>query len=876
MGHRYLARLRALWRRVSRPSQLDAEMDEEMKFHVEMESARLMRERNLDPVEARRQAFVAFGGVEKWKEAGRDVRLLRWLDHIWLDCKLGVRMLIKHPSLALIGAFSMTVAIAIGAVGFELISQFLQASLPFENGDRVVSIEFATERASVPEKAGIHEFDQWRGSLESIQHLGAYRSVQQNLATSETYPDPVRVAEISASAFAIARTPPHLGRYLLPDDERDAAERVVVIGHREWQRRFNGDPAIVGRTLTLNTVPHVVVGVMPDGFAFPLNFQFWTPLRENPAAYERRQGPMLSVFGVLAPGMTADTAAAELATGHQRLASQLPDTYGRLRPIVLPYTLETLDIDRPVFVWALRILQVLVGALLVVVAVNLAILFYARTVTRLGEIAVRTAIGASRQRILAQLFLEAFVLSVISAVAGLLIADATLGWLRTTVTAVEQMPFWITFELSTGTVLYALGLAVLAAVIAGVLPGLKTTGVGLEVNLRALGGGTGLRLGPMWTSLIVAQVAVAVAILPVALYVVSEVVRSETTSAGFPADQFVIAKVDRRHDEIMRRVAAEPGVAGVAFSSNIPGYAGDRFIEFRDEATRQRLGSEEVVTMSVDLRMFDLYDAAILAGRPFSSADLGTSSVIVNRAFAREFFEAGTPLGERFSFVRGQSLLGAAERESFEIVGVVDDFPGFPSMPGAPGQPSTIYLLSAPAPMGSTIMSARFNGAVPDNVAGRLRQVGAEVDASVPLRDVTVLSDFYYRNRSLWRLISWALAMVTLSVLLLSAAGIYALMSFTVAQRTREIGIRTALGGNPRLILAGIFGRVLRQLSIGLLIGSLLSAVVLMGAALSLQGAGVLLLAVSAMILAVGVAAAIGPARRSLRIPAMEALRTDT
>ena len=221
-------------------------------------------------------------------------------------------------------------------------------------------------------------------------------------------------------------------------------------------------------------------------------------------------------------------------------------------------------------------------------------------------------------------------------------------------------------------------------------------------------------------------------------------------------------------------------------------------------------------------------------------------------------------------------MLGAAELESFEIVGVVNDFPSFPSMPGAPGQPSTIYLLSAPEPMGSTIMSVRFNGEVPANFAGRLRQLGAEVDATVPLRDVTLLSDFYYRNRSLWRLISWALAMVTLSVLLLSAAGIYALMSFTVAQRTREIGIRTALGGNPRLILAGIFGRVLRQLSIGLLIGSVLSAVVLMGTTLSLQGAGVLLLTVGALILAVGVAAAIGPARRSLRIPAMEALRTDT
>ena len=875
MAQGWLARLRALWRGVARPTQLDAEMDEEMKFHVEMEVDRLIRERRLDPVEARRQAYVAFGGVEKWKEEGRDVRALQWIDHISLDCKLGIRMLIKHPSLTLIGVFSMTVAIAIGATAFELISQFLQRSLPFENGERIVSVEFATERASVPEKAGIHEFDEWRSGVESIQQLGAYRTVQHNLATTQSYPDPVSVAEISASAFAIARTPPHLGRYLQPDDERAAAPRVVVIGHREWQRRFSGDPGIVGRTLTLNTEPHVVIGVMPQGFAFPLNHQFWTPLRENPAQYERRKGPMLSVFGVLAPGMTIDTAAAELATAHRRLAAQFPETYGRLRPIVLPYTLETLDIDRPLFVWALRILQLLISALLVVVAVNLAILFYARTVTRLGEIAVRTALGASRQRILAQLFLEAFVLSVMSAAAGVLLAAATLDWLRVTVTSVEQVPFWITFELSRGTVIYALGLAALAAVIVGVVPGFKTTGVRLDVNLRALGGGSGLRLGPMWTSLIVAQVAVAVAILPVALYLVSQVGRMETADPGFAADRLVIAKVDRRHVELMRRVETEPRVSAVTFSSSIPGYAGDRAIEFEDEATNQRFGIDEVTTMSVDLGLFDAYDAKILAGRSFRSADFATSSVVVNLAFARAFFDERTVLGQRFSFVREEAFQSATELESFQIVGVVSNFPTFSITPGVNEIP-TIYRLAAPQEMTSAIMSVRFNGAVPADFVGRLRQIGAEVDATVPLRDVTLLSDFYYRNRSLWRLISWALAMVTLSVLLLSAAGIYALMSFTVAQRTREIGIRTALGGNPRWILAGIFGRVLRQISIGVLVGSVLSAVVFSSANLSLPSAVLLLLTVAALLVGAGVAAAIGPARRSLRISALEALRTDT
>ena len=875
MGHGWLARVRAMWRGVSRPSQLDAEMDEEMTMHIEMEAERLIRERHLDPVEARRRAAVAFGGVEKWKAAGRDLRPLQWLDHISLDCKLGVRMLIKHPSLTLVGAFAMTVAIAIGATAFEVISQFLQPALPFEHGARVVSIEFATERASVPEKAGVHEFEEWKTGLESIQQLGAYHTVQQNLATPESYPEPVRLAEITASAFAIARTPPRLGRYLLPEDERAAADRVVLIGYREWQRRFGGDPGVVGRTITLNTVPHVVVGVMPEGFAFPFNHQFWIPLRENPVHYERRQGPMLSVFGVMAPGMTVDTAAAELATDHQRLATQFPDTYRRLRPIVLPYTLETLDIDRPIFVWALRILQLLISALLVVVAVNLSILFYARTVTRLGEIAVRTALGASRQRILAQLFLEGLVLTVMSAAAGLLLANTALVWLRTMVTAVEQVPFWITFELSNATIVYALGLAVVAAVIVGVLPGLKTTGVQLDVNLRALTGGTGLRVGATWTTLIVAQVAMAVAILPVALYLVSEVVQMEIIGPGFAADEVVIAKVDRgRHIELMRRVESEPGVVAVTFSSSIPGFEGDAMIAFEDAGAKARLGDEDVGTLRVDLRMFEAYDAPILAGRPFTSADFGTSSVIVNRSFAREFFDDGTVLGQRFSLVRRQGSQSTTDVESFQVVGVVSDFPTF-RLPGANGR-AAMYRPVAPEEMTSMILSVRVNGDMPSTFAGRLRQIGAEVDATVPLRDVTSLADFYRRNRSPWRLVSWALGLVTLSVLLLSAAGIYALMSFTVAQRTREIGIRTALGGNPRLILAGIFGRVLRQISHGLAAGSVLAALVFTMTNLSLQGALALLVTVAAVILLVGALAAIGPARRSLRIAAIDALRMET
>jgi putative ABC transport system permease protein len=867
-----LARVRALWRTVARHPHHDADMDDEMRFHVEMQAERLQRERHLDPHEARRQALIAFGGVEKWQVEGRDAHGTQWIDAAAMDARLGLRMLIKHRALTIIGAFSMAVAIAIGAVAFELISEALRARLPFENGDRVVSIEYATDRPSVPEKAGIHELFEWRERADAIQHWGAFRTVSHNLSADGNYPEPVRVAEISASAFAIARTPPHLGRYLIADDERDGSAPVLVIGYQEWQRRFGSDPAIVGKRVTLDTIPFAIAGVMPQGFAFPVNHQYWIPLQHNPARYARGHAPGLTLFGVLAPGATIASAEAQLNAMHQRLATELPDVYGRLRPIVLPYTLEVVDIDRPQFVWGLRVIQLLISGLLIVVAVNLAILFYARAVTRVGEIAVRSAIGASRVRILVQLFIEALVLSLLSAAIGLVLAEAGLDWLRVTVRTIDSVPFWIPFELSSSTIMYGLVLAAVAAFIVGVIPGLKTTGARLDVNLRALGGGTGLRLGATWTVLIVAQVAIAAAVLPVAIYLVTEVVRMELADPGAAVESIVIAKIDgKRHAEITRRIESEPGVAAVTFSSFVPGFAGDRAIDFEDAQVRARLGIEYVNVMGVALNMFDAYDARIVAGRAFATSDLGTPAVIVNRAFAVKMFDTGTVLGQHFSFVREGTMTRTGV--PLEVIGIVEDFPDLPQSPGAHGTP-TVYQVMRPESLDVAIMSIRFRN-VPADVIGRLRQIGAEVDASTPLRDVTTLSDFYARNRSLWRILSWALSLITISVLLLSAAGIYALMSFTVTQRTREIGIRTALGGDTRRILAGIFGRVMRQLAIGLFVGALLSAPIFTSIEMSPGHALQLIAIVASIILVVGVVAAIGPARRSLRLPAMEALRTE-
>ena len=879
----FWARARVAWEALWRRNRFDAEMHEEMRFHIEAEAERLIRERGLEPEEARRQAHVAFGGLEQYKTEGRDARGMQWLDVITMDGRLGARMLVKHRGLTLVGGFAMAVAIAISATAFEIIGQLVGPARPLEEADRLVAVQVVTVDSTNPERRVLYDFVDWRGAVVSIEQLSAFRTVEHNLVSASAPPEPIRVAEITASGFAVARTRPLAGRYLLPSDEQEGAEPVVVIGHEAWQTRYAADPNVIGRTINLGGISHTVVGVMPERFGFPVDHQFWIPLRANPLKYSRLQGPQIFVFGRLAPGVTLDEAQAELTAVGQRAAADYPDTHERLRAIVFPYTHEHLDLGDPDNAWVLRIAQLLIGALAFVVAVNLAILLYARTVTRLGEIAVRTALGASRRRILAQLFVEALVLSTAGAVAGLMLTGGALGRVRTLITASGgRPPFWADFHLSPATVVYAFGLALLAAAIMGVLPGLKATGRSLTATLHELNGRAGARLGPMWTTLVVAQIAVAVAVLPIVVYLVGQVVRIEA-GPGFDANTFVVSEVALSDEpsssdssrmrtsqlELMSQLQAEPRVAAVTFSSAVPGFGGGRLMELEDGAAPYPGDLQVVNTLDVGIDMFDVYDTRILAGRAFSAADLGAANaVIVNRSFVRYSLGNRSALGVRLRYTR------TPERGWYQIVGVVRDFPAFSPAPGSDGQP-TVYHPAAPGDIDSPVLSVRFTGSIPDDVVQRFRRIGAEVNPSLQLRDVVPLSSFYNDLRSFWRNLAWAIGLMTASVLLLSAAGIYALMSFTVAQRTREIGIRTALGAAPHRLLLSIFGRVSRQLAFGVFAGALVWAVLFMIVGVSLALSATLLLTVAGIMVVVGLLAAAGPARRGLRIQASEALRAE-
>jgi predicted permease len=879
-----LAWMRSVWRAVRRPKQLNAGMNAEMRFHIEMEAERL-EQTGLSKEDAMRQAHVRFGGLEKYKEEARDARALPWIDAVSVDAKLGARMLWKHRGLTLVGGFALAVAIAIGATFYEVLSEVSSPALPLPDGSRIVAVHFATDIPGSPERHILHDFVSLRRQLSSIVELGAFRTVQHNLVTPNRSAEPVKVAEMSAAGFTVARTAPLLGRYLLSTDEAAAAPSVVVIGYNAWKTRFSGDPSIVGSTINLGGTPSVIVGVMPAKFAFPIDHQFWIPLRQNPLDYKLLEGPELTMFGRLADKATLSQAQAELTTIGQRLAAAQPQTHARLRPTVVPYVGEYSGLVTPSRVWLVMIAKLLVGALAFVVAVNLSILIYARTVTRMGEIAIRTALGASRSRILSQLFMESFALSLVGAAGGLAIASAALGLVHNFLFIGGGAPFWLRYELSFGTGLYAVILAAATAFVMGVVPGLKATGRGLNANLHELNGRTGTRLGPMWTTMVVAQIAVAVAVLPGSAYLSWLVVRTELVGAGFSTEKFVVSvaamsddadtvesgRLAARQKELMAKIAAEPGVTAVTFSSGVPGFGpGGRVVEFGDAKSDD---DAEVSYLDVSLDMLDTYDAQMVMGRGFNARDLGAAnSVIVNQTFAKKFLADRNPIGERFRY---RGLEG--ERV---IVGVVRDFPQFPPSVTLDGEP-VVYQPASPGDLQTFVISAKYSGPVQaaetekSVVTERFRQLAVGVDPALQLRRVVPLSLYYTNVRSIWRFLAVGIGLLTSSVLLLSAAGIYSLMSLTVAQRTREIGIRSALGATPRGLIRNILGRSVRQITIGLVIGSMLSGAVFVANNFAASQATILIGSVAIMMLLVGVFAALGPARRLLKIQATEALRAD-
>ena len=773
-------------------------------------------------------------------------------------------MLVKYRGLTLIGGFAM-VAIAVGATAFESSASTSRRRCRSRKANASCRCSIRRRTLETVRVDMLHDFARWREELTSVDDLAAFRTVQQVLASPYATPEPVKLAEMTASGFAVARTPALRGRHLLPEDEQPGASPVVVVGYQAWHTRFAADPHIVGRTITLSGVPH---GGRDHACRIWISVR--SPFLDS---VSRRSAGLRTVQGAdhlpLRPACTRRhdrTGASRVddgcATGTSRSAGNARAVAGN----GAPYTRDHVDLLDPGMVVLFRIAQVLTGALVFVVAVNLAILVYAYMVTRFGEImyarrsgrvdAASSPSSSSKHWRLSTRRRER---------PGALLSRAELHArsrgraeaCRSDSLRAHPPPWSI-----------ALVLAVIAALIMGILPGLKATGRRLNAHLHELSGRSGTRLGALWTTLVVAQVGAAVAVLPAACYMAGICGCSRST-ARLRRGEIRGRGAGARGGCCRRRQPCRPSAArddvttgsgargrGRTWSSNPLAASGAR-IRFEEGVAVTAPAPWDVSRMDVTLDMLDVYGAELAAGRRFVAGDVGAANtVLVNQSFAHWLAGDGNALGVRFRYAEtaGQAVENGAW---FEIVGIVRDFPSFPSALNL-DTPAVVYHPAEVGDVNPAFMSVRFNAAMPAGFSSRLRdRRGDRSGNAAPQRDAP---DRFLRPGDVdLALHLLGIGLLTLSVLLLSAAGMYALMSSTVAQRAREIGIRLALGACPRSLL-GSFGRALRQLGLGIGVGSLASGLLISAAELSPTLATGLLLAVAAIIPAVGLLAALGPA----------------
>jgi predicted permease len=843
--------------------------------------------RGLPPAEVRRRdlrnILASAGSV--WAES---LRPSAWRPSL-VDIRLGLRMIVRTPALSFVAVCALAIGIPVGLAPMHAVDA-IERPLPGDPDNRIRTLCYW--RDTVHEHATAGDYLFWRKSLRSFDALAAYRATTVNVDVGGAH---VTVAgiETTASTFEILRTPAMLGRVLRPDDERAGARGVVVIGHDLWRAQFGADPNIVGRPLLIGGAPFSIVGVMPPAFRFPTSHQLWIPLRMQDDGDGPRSGATLVVFGRLSDGVTPDSAQAELQTLSSSLAAEDPDAFDRLRAAVLPAWHLTFDFPSPGGLRALpefALVQVLMLAPLFVACVNVGLLIVAQTSTRASEFAVRTALGASRGRILTQVFVEFMVLAVVAAGAGLLILD----WLpaRLLTALGITLPYWIDTGLNVATVLRGLILAAGCAVIAGVAPAIRMTGRSIDANIRrARASRSGNRLGGLPSALIVIDVAVAVVAIGVAggLWAKVEATKPSTSVDGIRAEEILSVtitvpsaqrqRVARSQAAIAERLRGEPDVRAVTFATALPRMDHpSRLMDIDHDAgaAAAPMGPFKVRTARIAIDFFDALEQPLVTGRGFDSRDLreDAKTVIVNTTFAQRAFGSTNPIGRR---VRETAADGAAAGPWLEIVGVVGHM-GVHAL--TPSQDDGVYLPLREGDVNPVRLAIWVRGD-PAVLTTRVYELTRAVDPDAIITMPIPLDEMFEGDWYLLKLFVLGAAVLVSVLLSLAASALYAILSLVVSQRTREIGIRVALGANRWSIARDVATRAVVQIGAGVLLGLPFAGALcyefleITGAGRSVPGAMAMasVLGVSVMLL-VSVTACTMPTLRALRIAPIDALRT--
>ncbi len=806
------------------------------------------------------------------------------MSHLAKDLRFAARSLAKQPGLAIISILAFALGIGLTTTMFSIVDGALR-DLPFERADRLMHLERNNLSQDIDSmEVPIHDLLDWRAAQTSFEGLAAFYNGTINIATDGEPPERYDGGFMTANAFDLLGAKPAHGRGFLPGEDQPGAEPVVILGWNLWQTRFGGKADIVGRAIRVNGRPRQVIGVMPEGFLFPINQQIWTTLPHDPAQLERGEGETLEVYGRLKDGVTVKQARAELAGIAAQLAQEYPDTNKGVSSVIKPYTDEYIGKEPA------ALLYLMLGAVfgvLVIACANVANLLLSRAVMRSKEVAVRSALGANRRRVIVQMITEALVLASVGAVIGVALAAFGIGAFNRAIAPTDP-PFWIDIRIDWTVLAFVAGTTLVASVLAGLAPALQATGNKVNEILKDESrGSSSLRLGKLSRGLVVTEIAVSCVLLVLTGLMTKSVTQLSRTDFGIDKEHVFTARVAlfeqdypdaaaRRRflDEVEERMAALPGVTAAALSDSLPvtGSDGGRLqIEGQDYATETDRPSANFAAVSPGY--FDAVGTRLLGGRAFNAADRTDTLpvAIVNQSFVRRFFPNESPLGKRLGIEPGEDQ----PTRWVTVVGVAPDL----YMDGSDNEdPEGFYLPLAQNDRSFVSLLARTSGD-PMALANPVRQLVISIDPNQPLYWVRTLGEAIRLETWFYTVFGTLFMVFGAVALFLAAVGLYGVMAFSVSRRTQEVGIRMALGAQAPQVLQMIFRQGAFQLLVGLGIGLAIAPLLSKFLRFVLFQVSPWDPSIFALIVAVlsvtGAAACMVPAQRAARVSPMVALRGE-
>jgi putative ABC transport system permease protein len=858
---------------------VERELDQEVQSYVELLTDE-KRAAGFSEDAAHRAARIEVGGVEQVKDTVRDHRAGIGLENVLQDVRHGLRMAIRNPSFALIVVLTLGVGIGATTVVFSVVDAVLLNPLPFPRPNRIVTLwQLNRSAAAEPEDISPANFLEWRDRTKAFDAMAAIEPSGLDVV-SEGEPQSLRIWRVSEGFFEILGVQPLHGRTFTSNEYRPGAGNAVVLSHSFWRDRFGGDTAVVGRAITFSGRPYVVAGIMPPDFDFPPGRDLWAPRSFTEKDRQNRVANYLNVIALLKPGVSVESADAELVGLADQLSREYPRSNANVSAVVIPLRDRLVGHVQPYLV----LLMGAVAFVLLITCVNVANVILARGASRTSELAVRAALGAGRKRLFSQLLVENLGMALAGGLLGVVLARWGLRALIAI--APSDVPRIQEAGINATVLGFAIVLSCATAMLFGLLPARQFSKVKAAASLREGPRGSGYSVTDRTRrSLVIAEVALAVTLLTGASLLAKSFVNLLRIDPGFSPENvvalpvFVYAQYPTEPQravfiqETVAKIEAVSGVVAAGAASTIPfsEVLGDARTRLSIE--RRPLPAESEPTIGLNVTTpgyFQAMGIAVARGRGFTGTDLSSTQpvAIINESMAKRFWPTENPLGERIRITDGPPV-------SREIVGVVKDTRdnGLDSTP----QP-TVFLPHHQYATGGMTYVVKTSG----NPAGSLSSIKSAVWAvnkQLPFRRVIVLRELVATSIAPRQFVMVVMGAFGLVGLFLAGVGLFGIVTYLVARRTQEIGLRIALGATPHGMIRSLVADGIRLAVVGAafgLVGALALMQVVSGFLFEVQPTDPIAftIAIVVVLIVAGVASYL-PARRAASLSPMHALRVQ-